>query len=241
MRCSVFQRTGNYHYRNKQLSEDITFTRETEDLYIFGMADGQSGKRFCRLGAKKTLLVAARMLLLQCGLIGELCSAKADAGEVRDGFREELGSELAVQLRKQACRLRGVPYQPDERYDELASTLMMLVVEKKTGHALALNLGDGLICGRRKDGTVEVLLPPERSRLIPHATFLNTSAFLPWHIRLLPVHTEAYSDLLLLSDGVTVCGELRPKAEAAISTQNWDELLPADAADDATVLVGTLK
>lgn len=227
------QCTGRHHLRAGEPCQDSVFFDCTDRLAFFGLADGQSGKRYSAEGGQ--LALRALCHTLRGRTLEELEQLR---------YPDELQYQLLHAVRT-ALQAKAAQYQVSE--EEFASTLMLLMIDRCTGRCMYLHLGDGTLFGIPADGAAQTLSVPDNGWLA-HSTWLTTSGSALLHLRVRFGSILPYRHLLLLTDGAPafacVGGITRRTGETPVRSAAEclrQALLRAQPMDDATCLLLTLE
>lgn len=226
---TISQQTGERHKQNQTECEDVVYTREHAFFHCCGIADGQSRKRYCTVGAQNCLITAADFL--ENKGIESLSSYR---------FTDELQFELIRGIRE-CIRTLSEEYRVDA--DEFASTLLLFSFNPETGNYAAVHLGDGCILGVLPNQTLRMISTPDNGMTAQY-TWLTTSEDALFHLRFLFGNVKRYKRIVLLSDGaVCLCRgqNIPPQAKALIAGARPSEIVSylraASPADDASCII----
>lgn len=233
--CALcFSRTGHRHRLEGIGCQDAHLLLETEDFGFYGLADGQSGQRYCRIGAEAVL--KATWQFIQQRTLQTL---------LHHPYTDEIQYELIRTIR--SC-LAGLSRQYNAMPAEFASTLVAVALDKSTGEYLTIHLGDGAILGASRDRGTVLLSAPENG-ITRQYTWLTSSRDAMRHLRLRRDSAAGLDRLVLLTDGATqFCrgGLVSRRADLLFRTpDNWADIQQAlcstDPQDDASCLVVDLS
>lgn len=180
--------TGVHHQKAGAPCEDTCFMMETPELCFYGLADGQSGKRFGREGGAACLEVLAEYIREQ-GIDGLL----------NRPFPDELPYLFMKQIRE---RLLTLAREQGGAFTDYASTLLAVAVDPATGRYFFVHIGDGCLIGIRQNGT-SVMLSALDNDFLSRYTWLTTSEHGISHLRTGHGSIQNLHRLVLLTDGAT--------------------------------------
>ena len=183
-----FRLTGQCHRDKNEPCEDIVFKFETDSLFIYGIADGQSGKKFCRQGG---------MGVLNC--IAEYIIDKGISALLRYQYRDEIQYEIMRKVRK---TLSTLAEHARTDFVEFSSTVVLIAIDPMTREYMIIHLGDGGVIGIKKDNTLSMLSSPENGITLDYTWLTTSSEALP-HLRINGGFLEHYKRILLFSDGAS--------------------------------------
>lgn len=157
---SVHQKTGTAKPRGGTRCEDAVHISEQKDLLFWGIADGQSGKRFGWEGGL-ACLKAAESFIRRLGIPGLMAYP----------FPDELPCLLMQRLR---AGILALSRELGGTFQDYASTLLVLAVDPASGQYLFAHLGDGCLLSILPGEAISFLSPPENGMDASH-TWLTTS------------------------------------------------------------------
>lgn len=177
----MMSKAGSYHNQSHTQNQDAVLYGNSRRLTGLFLADGVSACARASAGAQ-----------LSCEAMKNLLMKK---GECFFDLEESEIAEFAVShvfhaLRSEAARV-------GEPVDDYASTMACVLLDKRRGRMLTLNLGDGLIAGVR-DGSLRILAMPDDSADGCCGT-TTTGAALRTAVRF--VDTEGLDEVFVCSDG----------------------------------------
>lgn len=181
MEVCHYSRRGGIHAGRGEENQDVYRIWEGEEYFAVGLADGCSSSARAREGAETALLA-----------VGELI-----AQEGPSFFR---GPERRI--RCELCRqvsgfLRAASRREGALLSDFASTLMLGFMERDTGRAVVLSLGDGVVLKLRRPHP-DVVLGPLRIEGCP---CLTTTREAPQFCALQRLQLAYGEGILLGSDG----------------------------------------
>lgn len=222
-------RTGARHLQEGMPCEDVLVRIEEPDFCFFGLADGQSGKRFGAAGGRASLDAVAAYVRRQ-GI-----EKMADYP-----FPDEFPCLMMREIR---AGLRSVQAGRGGAYGDYASTLLAVGVDPVSDRYVFAHLGDGCLLAVREDGSLVLLSPPENGFTAQY-TWLTTSENAVSHLQIGFGSLRGLKRMVLLTDGAAcLCRGRnipRPARELLQSGSRMQilELLKAsDHADDASCIV----
>ena len=224
-----FMQTGTHHLARKEECQDVILRTETSEIYVYGLADGQSGKKYGRMGGRAALKCITEYL------------RNYRISEMRSRYTDELQYEIMRQIR--SC-LTGLADLLQENVTEFSSTVVVLAVDPQTGEYVCFHLGDGGIIGRKRDGGVDWISAPENG-MSARYTWLTTSKQSLAHFRITFGSLLYYNRILMLTDGASAISygrNITSDAEGLILSapdpEAITELVSKDApSDDASLIV----
>ena len=184
--CSI---TGKRNLERRAGCEDTIYIDRTPQIKFFGLADGQTGKRYCCEGGKEVL-----------GAIFQFVADKGITQMSQYEYVDELQYELGRLARDTISKLS---LTKEVEKTEFASTLLVLAYDIQTGDYVIIHLGDGGIVVRNKDDEIYMLSQPENG-LTTNYTWLTTSQESLHHIRIGFGNIKAFKRILMVTDGATV-------------------------------------
>lgn len=221
--------TGKSNLARDLECEDVVYIDGTPEIKFWGLADGQTGKRYCREGGKEVLKALFRFVV-----------SKGITQMTQYEHVDELQYELIRVIRDTIAKLAS---NEGVEKAEYASTLVILAYDTHTGNYTIIHLGDGGIIGRKKDGGISMLSSPENG-LTTNYTWLTTSQEALYHLRIGFGHIKIYSRIVMITDGATVYANGRhisERAKAVIDNGNREDLVffldKSNPSDDASCIV----
>ena len=225
-----FSQTGQYHIADKLPCEDVYTTRYEGPFHFYGLADGQSGKRFCAVGGQTVLTAIAQYV--KDKTISHLCSY---------AYIDELQYELIRMIRSTLSKL-SEEYHAD--ISEFSSTIIAVEIDANTKDYLIIHLGDGSVVGITKENSAVMLSAPDNG-ITNQYTWLTTSTDAMKHLRIYKSSIENLKRIVLLTDGATMLCRGRNMAKKAepllCDLDNPSNILQAiqqgNPVDDASCIV----
>ena len=184
-----FSQTGQHHIADKLPCEDVYTTRYEDPFHFYGLADGQSGKRFCAVGGQTVLTAIAKYV--KDKTILHLCSY---------AYIDELQYELIRMIRSTLSKL-SEEYHAD--ISEFSSTIIAVAIDANTKDYLIIHLGDGSVVGITKENSAVMLSAPDNG-ITNQYTWLTTSTDAMKHLRIYKGSIENLKRIVLLTDGATM-------------------------------------
>lgn len=184
--AECFTQTGRFHMKNNDMCEDVYIAKEEKNFLFYGLADGQSGKKFCRQGAYAVLNALEEYIEKQ-GIdhLSEYEHVDEIQYEIIKMIREQL-ADLAAKNNAEIC--------------EFSSTILALGIDSKTGKYVMVHLGDGGIFGSRADGSVSFISTPDNG-ITSRYTWLTTSEDALLHLRIGFGSIFKYKQVVMYTDG----------------------------------------
>lgn len=222
-------KTGKNNLERGAECEDVIYIDKTSKIKFFGIADGQSRKKYCREGGKEVLKAVF-------GFIARKGIDRMTQYEHMD----ELQYELIRVIRDTVSELAS---NNGAEKSEFASTLVVLAYDIHTGNYMIVHLGDGSIIGRKKDGDISMISSPENG-LTTNYTWLTTSQEALYHLRIGFGNINNYSRIIMITDGAIMYAHGRNISERAkilIESGNREDLISfldnSDPSDDASCII----
>lgn len=229
-----FHQTGQHHMDEGKDCEDVSVIVTRANYCFYGLADGQSGKRYCREGGR-AVLMAVSDFLEQKG-IHNLCQYE---------FLDEVQYELIKVIRETLSTL-GKSYGTDSLLD-FSSTLVVFAMDPHAKEYITVHIGDGAIIAVSKDNTLEVVSGPENG-VIDKYTWLTTSRDAMYHIRIRRECINTIRRIAMVTDGATMLIRGRAIAKNAESlliegtVKDFEsEIFSAHPQDDASCILVVLE
>lgn len=196
--ADYFQRIGSRHAQNYEENQDVVLCWTCFPISIYGIADGQSNKLFSKLGGKLSLQ-AATEYITKHGI------EKLSQAPYKDEIRFHIMTGIRSLLHEKA-------QENQVSIHELASTLVLLAVDLRSGQYMIIHLGDGVMIGvdkgigaNKDEDAIQILSPPENGMTL-RSTWLTTSESALNHLRLCFGNVGDYQRIILASDGAdSVC------------------------------------
>lgn len=221
--------TGRRNLKRCAKCEDIIRTDTTSDLHMFGLADGQSGKKYCREGGKEVLNAVFKFI-----------AAKGITQLLQYEHIDELQYELIKVVRD---TISALALSEGADKTEFASTLVILAYDIYTGNYILVHLGDGCIMAQKADKQIFMLSAPENG-LTTSYTWLTTSQEALAHLRIGFGNIGAYKRIMILTDGATVYAygkNIPATAEEIIKNNSREEIISflheSNPSDDASCII----
>jgi len=229
MKAEYLQVTGSRHIKEKTLCEDVFWQSSKPPLYYYGLADGQSNKKYCKTGAEAALKALA-------GYIFSNDIKRMSEYRYLDEIRY-----LIIRMIRNALDELSTLYRTD--ISEFSSTILAYIKDTKSRLYMAVHLGDGCILGVNKEDEINMLSAPENGVFQNH-TWLTTSEDALEHLHIRFGSTSAYNRIVMMTDGAEcLCKgkNIRLRARDLLAFGCTDELrkyvMEAEPKDDATVVL----
>lgn len=221
--------TGRTNLENGRDCEDITLIDQVDSIRFYGLADGQSGKCYCREGADDVLKAVFKYIsdkgirrMSQCKYIDEL------QYEIVKLVRECI-SELAC--------------SKDVDPSEFASTLLAFSYDVRNGDYVLIHIGDGCIIGDTPTKEPSIISFPENG-FTSRYTWLTTSQEVLSHTRISFGNIETLKRIIMVTDGasnITKGKNLLEKAKDVLHNGSRKDIIhyimSGDPEDDAGCIV----
>lgn len=184
-----FSKTGQYHASEGMECEDTWVCVEKQGFRFYGLADGQSGKRYCKLGGETVLRAIAQFI-----------EQKTVQAMIQYAYVDEMQYQLIRTIRETIARLCE-EYQAAAA--DFSSTILAVAIDPDTREYLSIHLGDGTIIGVRSDKVPVMLSAPENG-ITRQYTWLTSSPNAMQHLRIRKGSADHIDRLVLLTDGATM-------------------------------------
>lgn len=224
------RKTGAEHLRRGEGCQDAMLITHEGSLHVYGLADGQSGKTHSAEGGLRILHTVAACL-----------TAHGLREFTHCAHEDEMKYVIMRHIRRALSGMANELQLPDVK--ELSSTLVMIAVDDRTGEYMTLHLGDGAVIGARHDGSMRFISEPENG-VTGRYTYLTTSGDAMLHLRISFGQADAYSRIIMLTDGASgFCRgkNVSPRARQLIRSAGREALAAAldgeTPADDASIIV----
>ena len=224
-----FSQTGQHHIADRLPCEDVYITSYEGSFHFYGLADGQTGKRFCAVGGQKVLTAIAQYV--EDKTIPHLCHYE---------YVDELQYELIRVIRSTLSRL-SEEYNAD--ISEFSSTILAVAIDANTNDYLIIHLGDGSVVGINRENSTVMLSAPDNG-ITSQYTWLTTSTDAMKHLRIYKGSVEDKKRIVLLTDGATMLSRGRnvvKKAEPVLCDLDpsniANEIRKGNPLDDASCIV----
>lgn len=205
--------TGSVHLSRQEACEDVIYVEETEAYCFYGLADGQSGKRF---GSKGGLVCLKRL--------AEYVSVHGVRSLAEYRFPDELPCMLTQEIRR--CLLAQAERDGGD-FSDYASTLLAIAIDPIEKQYILLHLGDGCALGVYPDDSVMMLSCPENG-LTQYHTWLTTSDHAASHFRVTFGTLRNQKRMVFLSDGAdSLCRgkNILPRAKTLLCRGSREEVV----------------
>lgn len=229
-----FHQIGQQHLLDGMECEDVSLIIERDSYCFYGLADGQSGKKYCRDGGKAVLTAVSAFLEGK----GVHCLNQYE-------YTDELQYELIRVIRGTISSLSD-QYQADSL--EFSSTIVGFAADYRTGEYITVHIGDGAAIAISCDGSPLLLSAPENG-ITNYYTWLTTSRDAMHHMRIRHGNIDKMKRIVMVTDGATmICRgkEIAKKAEPLlIAAEPRTELENAIRShcpqDDASCILADLR
>lgn len=189
-RVTLHQQAGTVHLEQNAASEDAALCLETPALHFYGLADGQSGQPYSRLGGKLVLRTLANLILRQ-----GIAALRAYP------YQDELQYQCIRAIRQS---LTACAAQYATELAAFSSTLVLFAYTPDTGEYLLMHLGDGGILGVQTHPPRLHLLSAPENGITARYTWLTTSQNALSHLRIrFGTLAREQTRVLLFTDGVS--------------------------------------
>lgn len=227
--AECFKQVGTIHMNRNMGSDDIIYTSENPELFFYGLADGQSGKKYCRQGAETVL-----------ESIGDYIQKRKIYDLLQYRHLDEIQYEIIRIVREKLGQLAIVS---QAKISDFASTILAMGIDPMTGQYMTIHLGDGGILGKRNDGSLNFISAPENG-ITSKYTWLTTSEGALLHLRIGFGQICNYSRVVMFTDGAeAICrgtnisvGIRRILNENEDASQLAEMIYDSRPSDDATFI-----
>ncbi len=226
---SAISITGEFNKERDEECEDVMHIDEISGIKFFGLADGQTGKKHCRIGGNKVLDAVFRLV--------------ADIGITQMAqyeYMDELQYEIIHVIRETIDNLAA---SESEVKDSYASTLVVFAYDELTHDCVFIHLGDGSIIGHRTRGDILMISAPENGLTTDYA-WLTTSQDALNHLRIGFGNVNCFDRIVLITDGAKASARGKNIAERTkqiIRTGSQEDvvklLLETPHRDDASCII----
>lgn len=228
-----FSQVGKEHKSDGLGCEDAYVTINKDSFLFCGLADGQSGKHYCKAGGKAVLTAIAQYV--------ENTGIHA---LVKREYLDEIQYELIRVIRE---TLHTLSISSHSEVSEFSSTIVAVAIDRVTSEYLTIHLGDGCILAVKNETDVVILSDPENG-ITRQYTWLTTSPDAMHHLRVRRGSVDILKRIILLTDGATMFfrgGYITKKAEAVLRDLKnpvaiQDEIENGNPLDDASCIVVNL-
>ena len=226
-KSNCFSQAGTYHGSDEKNNQDAMVSDSNERFAVIVLADGVSSCKKGGEGAKITVETVKELFLKHA----ERLFLMEDVS-----IKQVISSKIKDELKTQAEK-DGIDYE------EYASTLCAILVDKKQNKAMFTSIGDSLILGV-KNQEVYIVTPPADSRNgIPTTVMTDLSYYKVGKLQ--PEKGElAVDSFIACSDGAWKelyrRGRLRPEVKEMIVKRDYkgvtEFLKDRHTADDCTFI-----
>ena len=227
--AECFKQIGTTHLNQNMDSDDVIYISEASEFFFYGLADGQSGKKYCRQGAETVLQSIGDYIWKR--KIYDLCQYR---------HLDEIQYEIVRIMRE---KLGQLAMASQAKISDFASTILAMGIDPMTGQYMTIHLGDGGILGKRIDGSLNFISAPENG-ITSKYTWLTTSEGALMHLRIGFGQINNYSRVVLFTDGAeAICrgtnisvGIRRILNENGDASQIAEMICDSRPSDDATFI-----
>jgi len=219
---ACIHQTGQCHICEGIDCEDVSVIVEKGAYRFYGLADGQSGKQYCKIGGE-AVLNAVSLYLEKKGLHA-ICQNKN-----YDEIQYEVVKEVRHTIAQLSKEYSSAP-------EEFASTMVVVAIDTAKNLYVTLHLGDGGIIGIGEEDQKPYLLSAPENGIGLRYTWLTTSSNTMTHIRLHTGSLEDLSRIILITDGATMFLRGRSivkRSEELLSCQNNSNEIAQTLQDNA--------
>ena len=182
---NIVQVVGTNHASTGK-SEDAILITENDQFLCLGIADGKSGCRFGKEGGQIALKAVFDYITTKKDLFTKCEMHEYEA-------KSEIFKIVREELERQAASL-------STSIKELASTLVVMIIDKVTGEYLICHLGDGCILGINKENISFISTP--KNGITQKYTWTTASSRAAENISIKRYsNIKLYSTIYLMSDG----------------------------------------
>ncbi|MEG1991104.1 MAG: protein phosphatase 2C domain-containing protein [Christensenella sp.] len=221
---------GKRHLSQAIECEDTTFFIETPTLRYYGLADGQSGKQYCKIGGESVLKSIASYI-----------KGKGLTQLHSYGHTDEIQYEITKLMR---CIISELSVKHSAKAAEFSSTVVVFALNPQTREYMYVHLGDGGIIGKKRSNSLSLISAPENG-ITTQYTWLTTSLNALLHLKVGFGNIDYYDRILLFTDGASaICrGKNIPKAASRLilGENNHDDIAryieQSNPHDDASCII----
>jgi len=178
--------TGTSHFKsNTPCQDSIAFFNENDSCTI-ALADGAGSAQLSGIGSR-----------LSCKAVIKLMKTEFDNLKVKDDYQIQLKIIHSIRT-----SLGITAKKREQSKEDFASTLLFVSI--KEDNIIIGHIGDGVIGGICKDGTLELLSMPENGEYA-NMTYFTTSDNYKLHFRIKRAKLDKYKAFFLMSDGAAEC------------------------------------
>lgn len=217
--------TGNAHIQMGVECEDIFKIVNNNDLIYMAIADGVSLKKHSREGAK--IVVNSLYQLMKYININSLIVAP-----------QKLNLLPGIIIQQITTQLEVVAESSQSQIIDYASTLEMLLIDKRSENFLCVHLGDGLIGGVRKSNELQFFTQRDIG-LRKKQTYVTTTENAAQFIQIRYGNISNFKGLYLMTDGIsgqTDKEDMQEKLRRCDFDGAWSLAVEDPPQDDATML-----
>ena len=233
VRDSILSIKSKNHILTGNENEDVVIREKNNNTIIYGIADGQSGKKYCVTGAQRVLKA----------VVEYINENQLSALEKRE-FPDEISFEVMKVIRTELNKM-AEEYEEDKK--EFSSTLLVVVINLTDGKYALIHLGDGCVVGKTKDNEIKMISAPDNG-ITRRYTWLTTSENALMHLKIKFGNITNYRRVLIMSDGmecichgknITQQGKKLIQIGSIMEIRNSMDL--ENLQDDATCIIVEIK
>lgn len=184
---AVISRKGGNHADGCAQNEDVIQKKGYGGTMIYGLADGQSGRKYCVKGGEEILKAVMRYV-----------GKNPVAFLTQRQYADEISYEIMKIIRETLDRL-SEEYETDK--NEFSSTLLLAALDLDTGEYMVIHLGDGCVVGLTKEDEIRMVSAPDNG-ITTKYTWVTASENALKHLRVGFGDLNNYKRLFILSDGM---------------------------------------
>lgn len=224
---NIFRKSlaGTAHIKMGVECEDVFKTVNNDDLIYMAVADGVSMRKHSGEGAK--IVVNSLYQIMQYININSLIVAPQKLNALPNIIIQQITTQLEV-----------IAASNQSQIHEYASTLEMILIDKRSGNFLCMHLGDGIIGGVRKSNELQLFTQRDRG-LRKRQTYVTTTENAAQFIQLRYGDINHFRGLFLMTDGVSdqsIREDIREMMLKCDFDGAWSLAVGDSPQDDATML-----
>lgn len=194
IRCTLFEAKcdkieGMYHRRMNVQCQDSVVKRSENGVHVIVGCDGAGTAKLARIGAEEMANAWLDYLI------------DNQAKMIMTG-KEQLIERL-VEFTRKTLKELARRYRCEE--DDLASTIMAVVVNQEKNWWMSFHLGDGMILRKKKEEEYYGILSMPEIGFLMTQTYLTTNPYLEKHIRIYRGCLDHVDSFAIMTDGAYCC------------------------------------
>ena len=176
-----YSKTGEFHKTSGVDNQDVILIKKNSQFCFYALADGVSSRKFSKEGAQIACDTAAGLFMRTDRLLLNYEKQKA----------------VYVLLNEILYNLKSLSSTASEDIKEYASTLMFVLVDKKSNIVYVLNLGDGMCFATLGETVYEISSVDEQAE----GCFVTTTENVNDYVFFEKYDAYKYDSFILMSDG----------------------------------------